>query len=289
MTRSSEEIEREVEQQRRQVEEKLTQLKDRMSLGQIVEQASHYVHGDDVRRAAGNFGRQVRDNPMALTLVAAGVGWMMLGTRSGSRLGSGYGYRSNENGGLHGYESRQTAEGKASTMTSKIRSTAGSAGDTLHSAMESGRRGLHDVRDGITNAGRSVQKTAARGSRRVSSGASSVTTMLERDPLLVGGLALMAGVAIGMMLPATRTENRYMGKVRDDLMDDARDRAAHMTERAVHVAEDAARSAKDAVVDTLKTGSSPAATSSRQTDSADRRDAAHMPGGGLPPSSPDRA
>lgn len=284
MTRSSEEIEREVEQQRRQVEEKLTQLKDRMSLGQIVEQASHYVHGDDVRRAAGNFGRQVRDNPMALTLVAAGVGWMMLGAGTGSR--SGYGYRSNGNGGLRGYEGRQTAEGKASTMTSKIKSTAGAAGDTLHSAMESGRRGLHDVRDGLTNAGRSVQKTAARGSRRVSSGTSSVTTMLERDPLLVGGLALMAGVAIGMMLPATRTENRYMGKVRDDLMDDARDRAAQMTEKAVHVAEDAARSAKDAVVDTLKTGSSSDNASSHVSEGSTRQDTSYEPAGGLRSSNP---
>jgi cell division septum initiation protein DivIVA len=273
MTRSSEEIEREVEQQRRQVEEKLTQLKDRMSLGQIVEQASHYVHGDDVRRAAGNFGRQVRDNPVALTLVVAGVGWMMLG--SGSSSGSSH------YGNSPGYGGRQSAEGKASTMTSKIKSTAGSAGDTLHSAMESGRRGLHDVRDGIAKVGRSVRKTASGGSKRMSSGTSSVTTMMERDPLLVGGLALMAGVAIGMMLPATRTENRYMGKMRDDLMEGARDQASRMTEKAVHVAEDAARSAKDAVVDTLKSGSSSEETSAGAGGSGTSQDTSYEPAGGL--------
>lgn len=240
MTRSSEEIEREVEQQRRQIEEKLTQLKERMSLGQIVEQASHYVHGDDVRRAASNFGRQVRDNPIALTLVAAGVSWMMLGA--------------GQNGRPSGERGRQSTKGKANTMTSKIRSTAGSSDETIKSAVESGRRGLHDVQDGVAKAGRSVKRAASRGSKRMARGTSSISTLMERDPLLVGGLAVIAGVAIGMMIPATRTEDRYLGKVRDDLMEGAPYQAAHMKDKAVHVAGDAARSAKDAVVDALKTG-----------------------------------
>lgn len=273
MTRTSEEIEKDVEHQRRRVEDKLTQLKERMSLGQIAEQASHYVRGDDFRQAAGNLGRQARDNPLALSLIAAGVGWMMLGSA-----------RSDDDdyrfGGQH------AAEGKAGTMTSSNKSTTTSAGDALHSAMESGRRGLHDARDGVAKAGRSVKSTASRQSRRVSSGASSLSRMVERDPLLVGGLALLAGAAIGMMLPATRTENRYVGKVRDDLMEGARDQAAQMTEKAVHVAEDAARSAKDAVVDTLKTGSSGETSSKIGTAPTSASDTSFQPSSTFRPSNP---
>jgi uncharacterized protein YjbJ (UPF0337 family) len=42
---------------------------------------------------------------------------------------------------------------------------------------------------------------------------------LEDNPLTYGALALAAGAALALLLPQTRTENRYFGEVRDQVMD----------------------------------------------------------------------
>jgi len=42
---------------------------------------------------------------------------------------------------------------------------------------------------------------------------------LEDNPLTYGALALAAGAAIALLLPQTRTENRYFGEMRDQVMD----------------------------------------------------------------------
>jgi uncharacterized protein YjbJ (UPF0337 family) len=42
---------------------------------------------------------------------------------------------------------------------------------------------------------------------------------LEDNPLTYGALALAAGAALAFLLPQTRTENRYFGEMRDEIMD----------------------------------------------------------------------
>jgi ElaB/YqjD/DUF883 family membrane-anchored ribosome-binding protein len=43
----------------------------------------------------------------------------------------------------------------------------------------------------------------------------------DENPLLVGALAIAAGVGVGLALPATRHENELFGETRDRLLDDA--------------------------------------------------------------------
>src|SRR3546814_14359909 len=50
-----------------------------MSVGQIVDEVSRYVKDGQGADMARNFGRQVRDNPLALALVGAGMAWLMVG------------------------------------------------------------------------------------------------------------------------------------------------------------------------------------------------------------------
>src|SRR3546814_20183548 len=50
-----------------------------MSVGQIVYEVSRYVKDGQGADIARNFGRQVRDNPLALALVGAGMAWLMVG------------------------------------------------------------------------------------------------------------------------------------------------------------------------------------------------------------------
>lgn len=50
----------------------------------------------------------------------------------------------------------------------------------------------------------------------------------EENPLAVGALALVAGVGVGMLLPATQRENQLLGETRDRVLGDAQRTASRL-------------------------------------------------------------
>jgi hypothetical protein len=90
-SKSAAEIEREVRQERAHVEQTLDAIQDRLSPGQLVDQAVTYLRtsggGDFVR----NLGDTVRQNPIPIALVGIGLAWMMISSsRSDGYRSSGY-------------------------------------------------------------------------------------------------------------------------------------------------------------------------------------------------------
>src|SRR5688500_14545107 len=83
--KTSDQIEREVESSRASVQDTLRQLSDRMSPGQLVDQAFDYMKTSGGNEFASNLGRSVRDNPLPLLLVGAGIGWLMMGGQPATR------------------------------------------------------------------------------------------------------------------------------------------------------------------------------------------------------------
>lgn len=79
MSTETERLERDVESHRSTVESTIEELKSRLSVGQIVDELSTYVKDGQGADIARNLGRQVRDNPLALGLVGAGVAWLLMG------------------------------------------------------------------------------------------------------------------------------------------------------------------------------------------------------------------
>ncbi|WP_281969137.1 DUF3618 domain-containing protein [Roseovarius nanhaiticus] len=77
-TRSSEEIEREIERERAGLKDSIHDLQDRLSFDGMFQQV-----GDQLREHGGEFGRSIaksaRDNPVALALTGAGLAWLMFG------------------------------------------------------------------------------------------------------------------------------------------------------------------------------------------------------------------
>ncbi|HEY6556165.1 MAG TPA: DUF3618 domain-containing protein [Polyangiaceae bacterium] len=84
----------------------------------------------------------------------------------------------------------------------------------------------HDARDGL---------------RRAQVGARDFA---EENPLAVGAVAIAAGVGVGLMLPATRRENKLLGPTRSRLMDEG--------SRLLGEARDTAERVRDTVKDTAK-------------------------------------
>ena len=91
--RSSAEIERDVEDTRARLAGTLGELRDRASPGQLLEQALDYAKQSGGADLARNLGASVRDNPLPLLLIGAGIGWLMLSDRRGATGGVGDGRR----------------------------------------------------------------------------------------------------------------------------------------------------------------------------------------------------
>ena len=97
MSSSASQIEREVEASRANVEDTVEALKDKMSVGQMVDEAARYFGNTGGSEMVSNLAAQARDNPLPLVLIGAGIAWLMSGRgtphiRSASRRG--YDYRS---------------------------------------------------------------------------------------------------------------------------------------------------------------------------------------------------
>ncbi|HWX48990.1 MAG TPA: DUF3618 domain-containing protein [Roseomonas sp.] len=75
---SSAEIEADVERTRARVTDTIEALRDRMSPGQVMDQLVDYARESGGADFMRNLGASVRDNPLPLLLVGAGLGWMML-------------------------------------------------------------------------------------------------------------------------------------------------------------------------------------------------------------------
>jgi Protein of unknown function (DUF3618) len=85
-SKSPEEVQREVRQSRAQVEETLEALQERLSPGQLFEQAVDYMRSNNGTDFLRNLGAAVRDNPVPVALVGTGLAWLMLsGARSRRR------------------------------------------------------------------------------------------------------------------------------------------------------------------------------------------------------------
>jgi hypothetical protein len=77
MNRSTREIEREVEQTRADIDQTTRELREKFTVGQLVDETSRMFGGRETSDFFSNLGRQVRDNPLPVLLVGIGLAWLM--------------------------------------------------------------------------------------------------------------------------------------------------------------------------------------------------------------------
>jgi len=76
--RSAADIEADVEQTRMRVADTIVALRESMSPGQIMDQVVEYTRSSGGAEFTRNLGAQVRDNPLPVVLIGAGIGWLLL-------------------------------------------------------------------------------------------------------------------------------------------------------------------------------------------------------------------
>jgi hypothetical protein len=246
--RSVSQAEHDAEAARARLEQTLAEVRASLSPGRLFDETLAYARNSGGADFAKNLGRQVRDNPLPIALVGAGLAWLMLARRNGandsgdieSRFrtardrfgdgasatgGSGFGEGASELAGQAG-EALGSARARATATIDAVSETASQASrrvsESASDAAHQLRRGMHDARD-----------RAASVSRKVRNG---VTTIMEEQPLVLGAVGLAIGAAMAAAFPSTRIEDRIAGPHSDQVKKELKDAASDAADRAANVA-----------------------------------------------------
>ncbi|WP_366657844.1 DUF3618 domain-containing protein [Fodinicurvata sp. EGI_FJ10296] len=257
--KSSAELEREVEHERELLTRTLDDIREKLSLGQIMDQAVRYARESGGGEFTRNLGRSVRDNPLPVAFIGVGIGWHLLSGRmdhDGSDRSHGrYGIDSHGDSthGSHGGGAVSSVRDRASSMGSQISDEASHAKDAISGAVASARGWVSSARGSADHARHGLSDRAHDVSHRASEMAgdarhrmhdvsdraqNGIARMAREQPLVLGAIGLAAGAAIAAMFPPTRTENRVMGETSDMVKDEARSFAENEFDHAKTVAEE---------------------------------------------------
>lgn len=100
---------------------------------------------------------------------------------------------------------------------------------------------------------------------QVKRAARSGVSTAQANPLGLGAASVAVGFLAGMLLPASRAEDRRLGELSDDLRQQAREVGQEALDRGKQVAQDAAQSASEAVQESGRQQSQELADSLRQS------------------------
>jgi len=269
MSMETERLAREAEQHRTHLDSTIDQLKSRLSVGQIVDEMWSYVREGQGAEMTQNLGRQVRQNPLALGLIGAGVAWLFLGQGSRSDRANWRGegayddayfdpYRAEGASSDDAYMSNGGSRVNGSSRSSTMHSLADTTKSAVSGAMEGAQKTFGTVSDATTNVAGSVRhsarsllhKTSSTGYRANEMAQSTWRNLmrsLQDEPLVVGAVAVAIGAAIGASLPPTRQEDKLLGGARDQLKDSLTSYGKDAADKAQRVASEAYQAGREKV------------------------------------------
>lgn len=229
--RDPSEVERDLDATRARLGSTIDALQQKLSPGQILDQTLAYVRSNGPSRFGHNLAHAVQENPLPVTLVGLGLGWLALAGRAGPYDASaGPGYAQAAASGLHEQAARWRESASSATEAASERmSAAGHA---------------------VASAGRGVQERAQMTSQRVSDIGTRTVAALQEQPLLLAAAGISLGALLAALLPVSRQEEELAGRIEDAVRErapEAADKAArYAREHSAEVAEAAASYAREA-------------------------------------------
>ena len=263
----TQEIREEIAQTRIEMSETIEAIEDRLRPSNLVAQAGETVRNaatekvKSMANTAGyaadrvmdtSFAQTVRGNPIPVAMIGIGAAWLLMNRRNdrgrdayGRRYGS---YRPASQYGETSYGSGGPDWRRDDSRLAVGTTGYGDYGRTSGGDYSSGASGDYSS---VSRAQSSRAPEPGGGFRRAYGTHRSMNfeRVVRDNPLVVGAAAALVGVAIGMSLPASETENRLMGDARDTVVDRAREAASDAAERVQDVAGkavDAATQVRDA-------------------------------------------
>lgn len=236
--KDQDQLEREIDEQRAHIGDTISALEAQFSPGQMLDKVLSYSRANG-GEFAQNLVDTVKRNPVPTIMTALGVAWMMYGqNRSGFPYADGvpsdasYGVDPAYDSHRDSHRSRAgELKDRAVHMKDNVK---GSVGNAMHRA---GETSAH-WRDSASHARHNIRARAHRAS-------DGFSNLLHEQPLAVGAIGLAVGALIAASLPATRTEDRYMGKTRDRASDKLRNVAQEGAREFDELKQDVKRKAGD--------------------------------------------
>lgn len=257
-TRTAEDIERDIEDERAQLSGTINELHKKFSIEGVISDVKAMVRdqGGDIGRAVTT---TVGRNPAAVALIGVGVAWLVLGKgrANGSMRrdrGAAYGrswegtmpsaYRDDDawyddGGAVYGetapstrYDTASQGEGVMSKLRSGAEAVVGAVSDAagtvkdkamdLTEKLSAGTEGLsEEAKARVLAARRAAHDARDAAKQALAKSTRAMSNMFEDHPLVVGALAVAAGAAVGGMLPRTRIEDDALGANSDRLFAEA--------------------------------------------------------------------
>lgn len=222
-SKSSAEIEREIEQTRARMSEGVDTISQKLRPGNPAQSAVETV-GAQARQTGSRLANLIRESPIPVAAIGLGVTWLVAQQRFQRGLAR-YGYRGPERR-ISGYPERRRGLGTRSGAT------VGAARDPVERMSELGSEAKERMQQLGSRTREQTQRVGARFER-----------MIDQNPLAVTAGAVALGLAVGLLFPGTRREDQLMGSARDQLVE----RAGDTVERVKEAAGEAAREVTETV------------------------------------------
>ena len=218
-------IERDLDQTRSQLGSHLSQLQDRLSPGQVVDDLMGYFHGSEGAAFSENLLVSVRANPLPAALMGTGLAWLMASNPRGTAsTGAGFvdhGARIDRVRVAEQGVVRYSGEAE-DVYTARLNAARGEAmGVTRHSQETSASYGQR-IRDALSAAQQAVTDGAAGLQQQVSGAVSAAGDRIESMGSAMQGAARSIGsVGVGAARQAGNTlsqSGQAVGKAGGNLM-----------------------------------------------------------------------
>lgn len=216
--KSPEEIEQEIEETRNRMSQNIDELGDRLNPDNLKHEAKNAIRtvaqdavsnvGEQARRTGSRLVDVIREYPLPVIAVGAGVTWLLT-QRSHSEV-------SGDRMARYAYTGPERRQGTSWQHGSGIKGRVGDA--------------VGEVKEKVSEATSGIADRAGELAR-------------GENPLMVAIGATIVGLALGLLLPGTERENELMGPARDRLMD----RAENTAERVKNAATEAGREVTETV------------------------------------------
>lgn len=243
---STEQLERETEWTRAQLASTLDELRS-ITPGRVIDEALGYAKtsGGDLLRGLGH---QMVEHPMSATLIGAGIACFLMsnGKVEGTPVrpnGNGQDRSAMETGGGIGATANsamQSVKESAQSAAAGLSSAASSIGDTASNAYETVSDTARRTASSVKRTAWSVKNAAASVTPSTDSIAAmgqSVWDFCKDQPLVLAGLGLAIGAALGSVIPETAAEDRLMGETADQIKGKAQQLASEKFDVAKSVGE----------------------------------------------------
>jgi hypothetical protein len=265
MTTETDNIEADINQSRHALNDTIEALGGKLTPGQIVDEAMGLLHGQAGKFTA-NLGRQVRDNPLPLLLIGAGVAMLFMHKHEdtsptltdedrqtdahfaqleSARLGLVRGKDENESAWsdrLHEVEAKVLGlKQDAGEALDAFKQRVKASGETLSKTAAGIRDRIaagyfyasHAVADGAAGAGHFVSAQAHNAKDAATGLKHKAQDLYADNPLAAGAIGVAIGALIGAAAPLSAVERDKLGGIAEA----ATKKGADLAERGARVAE----------------------------------------------------